>query len=152
MNNEILCHIWWHMGKSVPKWTYQFKAVKRLSFLTPDIKAVSGFDPEEEDVWTYFLTNKSQRGCVIEFYNFALKRCGYEWWCGVLGEQNSLSSETSLHCVIIKHKAPNGMETSVKHFLSLYLSSALLILNAFIVPPLETVVWWILPLNPRVFG
>lgn len=54
----------------------------------------------------------------------------------------SLSSETSLHCVIIKHKAPNGMEISVKHFLSLYLSN---ILNAFIVPPLETVVWWILP-------
>lgn len=54
----------------------------------------------------------------------------------------SLSSETSLHCVIIKHKSPNGMEISVKHFLSLYLSN---ILNAFIVPPLETVVWWILP-------
>lgn len=60
---------------------------------------------------------------------------------GVFCEQNySLSSETSLHCVITKHKAPNGMEISVKHFLSLYLSSVLLILNAFIVPPLETVV------------
>lgn len=63
-----------------------------------------------------------------------------------------LSSETSLYYVIIKHKAPNGMEISVKHFLSLYLSSVLLILNASIAPPLETVVWWILPLNPRVFG
>lgn len=32
------------------------------------------------------------------------------------------------------------MEISVKHFLSRYLSSVLLILNAFIMPPLETVV------------
>lgn len=62
---------------------------------------------------------------------------------GAVWEQNSslsASPHTSLPCVIIKHKAPNGMEISVKHFLSLYLSSLLLILNAFIVPPLETVV------------